>query len=285
MERQPLRRLHRYIIMEKILSAFNDRKPWAVIFMMLVLGPLLGAMYLGKGRLFFYYLVASITLFLSYFILAHNGYFSFQLWHLSILSWLLNLIGALHGYIIVSSNEYRVAHKWFSGWKVLVLFILLPIVFAWLFRAYLYEPFHIPATSMEPTFNKGDYLFANKFAYNSASPQFEDVVLFNHDDKTYIKRVIALPGDKIIIKGTDIIRNGSRVKSGRMPLCENVQCTMQEGVGHIVPENQYFLVGDNIDNSIDSRHLGFIDTDTIFAKASMVVWNMETGKFTFRKLD
>ena len=170
-------------------------------------------------------------------------------------------------------------------------------------RSFVFEPFQIPSRSMEPTLEPGDFILVNKWTYgirlpvlrtkvlDVSSPQRGDVMVFfpPHQDRYFIKRVVGLPGDKInMVKGVLYI-NGQKMSQTALP--DSIEMArsmvMQEdlkGVEHLmkrritptrlshnfsatVPDGHYFMMGDNRDNSSDSRVWGPVPEDRIVGKA------------------
>ena len=132
----------------------------------------------------------------------------------------------------------------------------------------------IPSGSMENTIMTGDRVIGNRFAYSFSDPQRFDIIIFRYPDdesQLFIKRIIGLPGETVEIRDGKIYLNGSDE-----PL-EDVQTkeTMVGSFGpYTVPENSYFVMGDNRNGSTDSRHewLGAIDEDYILGQAVAVLW-------------
>jgi signal peptidase I len=199
-------------------------------------------------------------------------------------------------------------------------------------RSFLYEPFKIPSGSMEPTLIAGDFILVNKFAYGLRLPVLNkkvievnqpkrgDVMVFRYpeDPSTdYIKRVVGVPGDKIVYKNKRLTVNGMNVQYQTLPdylddaedsglayrkqFMENLTgvqhrilnfenaptevhypsefpqrelCTYDfEGFACSVPTGHYFMMGDNRDNSKDSRYWGFVPDENIVGKAFFVWMN------------
>lgn len=184
-----------------------------------------------------------------------------------------------------------------------------------LLRSFLIEPFRIPSGSLEPTLLVGDFLAVNKFAYGLRLPVFETKILPISNPKTgqivvfrwppnptydYIKRVIGVPGDTVEYHNKMISINGKLMKqtfvnytideSSGKPVAqyrENLN-----GIVHdifvrpdvpsvdfkvVVPPNQYFMMGDNRDDSADSRFWGFVGDEYLRGKA-FLVWMSWNGK-------
>lgn len=195
------------------------------------------------------------------------------------------------------------------------------IVIVLVLRSFLYEPFRIPSDSMMPTLIHGDFIFVNKWRYGPrlpvvntrlfpvARPARGDVVVFRNPNEpaiVLIKRLVGLPGDTIRVVGTQVTVNGtpSPVMAGELysgPKSEqypfsHVGDERFDGVSHgilldparpgmegewRVPEGHYFMMGDNRNNSRDSRfaEVGYIPEDHIIGKAE-AIWlslNPESG--------
>lgn len=180
-------------------------------------------------------------------------------------------------------------------------------------RSFIVEPFHIPSGSMIPTLRIGDFVLVNKFAYgirlplshdkiiDIGEPQRGDVVVFRYppDPKIdYIKRIIGVPGDHIVYKNETLYVNGKRIKdtplgwySGPHVPEARVGVEHLDGVDHkiltlpgvegkegswVVPPHQYFAMGDNRDNSADSRYWGFVPEKNLIGKA-FIIWMNWSG--------
>jgi len=170
-------------------------------------------------------------------------------------------------------------------------------------RSFLVEPFQIPSGSMEPGLIKGDFILVNKFSYGLRLPVLGtkfveiddpargDVMVFipPHDPRYFIKRVIGLPGDKIRYQNKNLYLNDKLVATdlrGAFPegapkllvfqendyLIQKYNGIPSRGDGEwVVPEGHYFMMGDNRDNSGDSRFWGFVPDKNIVGKA-FAVW-------------
>jgi len=184
-------------------------------------------------------------------------------------------------------------------------FPVLAIVFV--LRSFIAEPFKIPSGSMEPTLKDGDFILVNKFTYGLRlpvlrdkiveinEPERGDVMVFfpPHRSNYFIKRVIGLPGDVVEYKGHRIYVNGELQDEqlmARLPVDRPTHIFAEEtidGVTHElrkqivpgpasrdavyrVPEGHYFMMGDNRDNSSDSRTWGYVPEENIVGKAFFV---------------
>ncbi|RMF19953.1 MAG: signal peptidase I [Gammaproteobacteria bacterium] len=179
-------------------------------------------------------------------------------------------------------------------------------------RAWIVEPFQIPSGSMLPTLQVGDFILVNKYDYGLKLPVLQtkildvgepkrgDVVVFYNpqDNKThFIKRVVGLPGDTIEIHNNTLWINGKRVEKRLLQAWppESPQEIWYEenleGVKHqiitripnqiagdgtyVVPEGNYFMMGDNRDNSSDSRFIGFVPEKNLVGRAFFIWMHLE----------
>lgn len=197
-------------------------------------------------------------------------------------------------------------------------------------RSFLYEPFKIPSSSMVPTLLVGDLILVNKYTYGIRlpivnkkiihinDPQRGDVMVFKYPKDTsvdYIKRVVGVPGDKIVYKNKHLTVNGQEVSYTPLPdylddenlayykqwqenltgiehkiltdarapnfvpnpdaFAQHELCSYDtEGFACTVPVGQYFMMGDNRDNSLDSRYWGFVPDRNVVGKAFFVWMNL-----------
>ncbi|AFU97878.1 signal peptidase I [Simiduia agarivorans] len=188
------------------------------------------------------------------------------------------------------------------------------LAFVLVLRSFLVEPFQIPSASMVPTLEVGDFILVNKYTYGIRlpvtntkifsvnEPERGDVMVFfppHKPDTYYIKRVVGLPGDEIIIDKGALYINGKKMPQSfvaSLPV-SNPQINVLEedldGVEHIVHQNihlgrytqsgrwkvpagHYFMMGDNRDNSSDSREWGPVSEEAIVGKAFAIWMHWET---------
>jgi len=169
--------------------------------------------------------------------------------------------------------------------------IVITAIIALFATTFVVQAFKIPTGSMESNLLIGDHLLVNKFIYGLHGGFFSrilpykdlkrgDVIVFKYPkspDTDYVKRLIGLPGDKVEMNGHTVFINGK-------PLEEKyTQYIDPESIyGHYgpydVPQGQYFAMGDNRDNSLDSRWWGFVPRDYIVGKALVIYWSYETPR-------
>ena len=137
---------------------------------------------------------------------------------------------------------------------------------------FLYQPVRVEGTSMLPRLEDSDRLFINKFVYHISAIERGDVVVFHYPrdpEKSYIKRVIALPGDRIWIAQGEVWVNGRPLHENYVPQQYRDTRSMAE---MIVPENRYFMMGDHRSISSDSREFGPVERSLIYGKAVFIYW-------------
>lgn len=192
----------------------------------------------------------------------------------------------------------------FFGGMFWVLFIV------WFLRSFLFEPFKIPSSSMEPTLQAGDFILTNKFTYGVRLPvnhqkifsinevKHGDVIVFRYPKNekiNYIKRVIGVPGDNIRFDSGRVWLNGEAQtltatgehngfdqfienlsgKSHQIQFSQSPLMRKYWQGSFVVPANNYFVMGDNRDNSEDGRVWGFVPEENLVGKAFFIWLNSD----------
>ena len=140
---------------------------------------------------------------------------------------------------------------------------------------FLYQPVRVEGTSMLPVLEDQDRLFINKFAYRFEDIHRGDVVVFLYPQdhsKSYIKRVIALPGDELRIDHGTVSVNGVVLTENYVPVKYEDDRSQPE---MIIPEGEFFVMGDHRSISSDSRDFGPVSRPLIYGKAAFVYWPMD----------
>jgi signal peptidase I len=140
---------------------------------------------------------------------------------------------------------------------------------------FLYQPVRVEGTSMLPVLEDQDRLFINKIAYRVGEIHAGDVVVFQYPRdhaKSYIKRVIALPGDRIRIDQGQVVVNGKLLME---PYLQSRFADDRSQPEMVLPPGEYFVMGDHRSISSDSRDFGPVDRGLIYGKAVFVYWPME----------
>jgi signal peptidase I len=168
--------------------------------------------------------------------------------------------------------------------------LFIALLIALFIRTFIVQAFKIPSESMLNTLLVGDQLLGNKFAYgikipfthtyvyHGQDPKFQDIVIFeypNDPDTDFIKRVIGVPGDTIELRQKRLYRNGQPVEEPYVRhTSESNMEPRRDNFGPVtVPPGKLFVMGDNRDNSMDSRYWGFLDRSAIRAKAWRIYWS------------
>jgi signal peptidase I len=202
----------------------------------------------------------------------------------------------------------RLLWEWAKSFQIAIVVFLLV-------RAFLVEAFKIPSGSMEGTLLVGDFLLVNKLVYGAEvpftgkrlpalrEPQLGDVVVFQWPQdptKNFVKRLVGLPGDTLAMHDGILIRNGGEVKEryvrhtdpGADPTGEEFRWqrdhlvrTAEASVGYhpsrnnwgplVVPARHYFMLGDNRDNSLDSRYWGFVPDSLVRGRPLIVYYSYQ----------
>ena len=137
---------------------------------------------------------------------------------------------------------------------------------------FLYQPVRVEGTSMLPRLEDRDRLFITKFVYHVEAIERGDIVVFHYPldpEKSYIKRVIAVPGDRLRIDHGQVWLNGKRLRESYVP--EEYRDTRSMD-SMVVPAGFYFMMGDHRSISSDSREFGPVKRSLIYGKAVFVYW-------------
>lgn len=150
--------------------------------------------------------------------------------------------------------------------------LLVSAVASVLIITFLYQPVRVEGTSMLPRLEDRDRLFINKFVYHISAIERGDVVVFHYPrdpEKSYIKRVIALPGDRLRIEHGVVWLDGKRQLENYVPEEYRDTRSISEIV---VPEGTYYMMGDHRSISSDSREFGPVERSLIYGKAVFIYW-------------
>ncbi len=162
-----------------------------------------------------------------------------------------------------------------TGWRSWSRDLLISIAISMFIILFLYQPVRVEGTSMLPMLEDQDRLFINKFAYRFEDIHRDDVVVFLYPQdhsKSYIKRVIALPGDKLRIDHGTVWVNGVALTENYVPGKYQDDRSQPE---MIIPPGEYFVMGDHRSISSDSRDFGPVSRPLIYGKAAFVYWPMD----------
>jgi len=162
------------------------------------------------------------------------------------------------------------------------------ILLALFIRAFVVQAFKIPSGSMEPTLLVGDHILVNKFLYGVKLPFFQstlipistpergDIIVFIYPEdksKDFIKRVIGTPGDRVQMQDKQLLVNGQPFDDKYGYYNEKAGNPSRSFGPVVVPEDHYFVMGDNRDHSMDSRFWGFVPSEAVKGKAFIIYWS------------
>jgi signal peptidase I len=182
--------------------------------------------------------------------------------------------------------------------------IVIAVILALFIRTFVVQAFKIPTGSMEENLLIGDHLLVNKFVFGPTESRLErallpvatirrgEIIVFKYPeepDRDFIKRVIGLPGETVEVREKKVYINGSALDepyvhflappSGPSELHEVTSFDVRERFGPVtVPADQYFMMGDNRDNSADSRYWGFLRRDYIKGRATVIYWSYQAER-------
>ncbi|XBM33197.1 signal peptidase I [Bacillus licheniformis] len=170
-----------------------------------------------------------------------------------------------------STNKKNSLFEWVKA-------IIIAVVLALLIRAFLFEPYLVEGTSMDPTLHDGERLFVYKTVRYVGEFKRGDIVIIDGDEKNvhYVKRLIGLPGDTVQMKDDTLYINGKKVSepylSENRKEAEAVGVKLTGDFGPVkAPEGKYFVMGDNRQRSMDSRNgLGLIDKKRVAGTSQFV---------------
>ena len=151
--------------------------------------------------------------------------------------------------------------------------IALALLIAFLVRQFLFQPYRVEMGSMIPTLHEGDLVIVNKLYGKPSTVERGDVIVFrppSNKSVSYIKRVIGLPGETIEVKNGCVKINGEELKE------EYILTATPNIFGpQVLKENEYFVMGDHRNNSLDSRDFGPIQADTVDGRAILILWPLK----------
>jgi signal peptidase I len=161
----------------------------------------------------------------------------------------------------------------------IVRFALIALVVVIPIRFFIAQPFIVSGQSMEPTFHNGEYLIVDQLTYRMNPPTRGDVVIFKYPkepSKYFIKRLIGLPGDTVSIQGSKItITNAAHPEGFSFAEPYVVHMTPTTNITEVLRNGEYFVLGDNRDNSSDSRVWGILQENFIVGRAFLRLFPLD----------
>lgn len=146
-----------------------------------------------------------------------------------------------------------------------------------------FQPHQVKGHSMDTSLHDKEYLLTDKLSYKFGAPKRGDVVIFKaptNAEYDYIKRVIGIPGDTVMVKDSRVYVNGVLVQEGYLDpgITTEPRAFLQEGMAVTVPANNLIAMGDNRPGSSDSRDWGFVPYENIIGKAFLRYWPLNEIK-------
>ena len=181
--------------------------------------------------------------------------------------------------------------------------IAMAVLMALFFRQFALQAFRIPSSSMEDTLLVGDFLFVNKFLYGAQvpftdlrlpavrQPQRGDIIVFKSptDGRDFIKRCVAVAGDTVAVRGKKLYINGEEqiepYAVHKVAQLQQPQHGRRDFMDkRVIPNGHIFMMGDNRDNSSDSRFWGPLPLDNVKGKAMFIYFSVDTSKGWYRPM-
>jgi signal peptidase I len=155
------------------------------------------------------------------------------------------------------------------------------------YKAHYAQAFTIPSGAMMDTLLVGDYIMVDKSVYRSRAPQRGDIIAFPYpqdERRDFIKRIVAIGGDTVQLQDNRVMLNGRSieepyVRPGSIPAVPSIRCGYLYGCDPlVVPPGSYFVMGDNRDNSQDSRYWGFVKREKVTGRAVTIYWSWDSAR-------
>lgn len=270
-------------------------KLWITLVLGVVLQPFV-FLYINRPRVFLVYLLLALGALVADFY-----------WTVGYFNLLLSLVCPLHAWWLIRRYDPRQMRGWYARWWVTLALYLCVVMSIFAVRSFLYEPFTVPSASMSPTLEAGDRIVVSKLGFGHygslgftlLTPGISDpqrmrrgeVYVFLHPELNvpYVKRLLGLPGDELEFNEQAVLINGQALTT-QPALADEQQRLFSETAGEVnyqvrhlsqpltpitgtfsVPEGQYFFVGDNRDDSSDSRHWGPVSGNSIIGEVVLVI--------------
>lgn len=206
------------------------------------------------------------------------------------------IIGAIVLAAIVIMNRKTIAEDWtlfktdkrrwlYLKWKNWGEPFVVAALLAVIIRSFLLGPYKIPTGSMKPTFMEGDRIFVDKVSYRFHTPERGDIIVFKYPQdkkKDFVKRLVGLPGEKVMIQDGKLIVDGRILDENPFALYYYYNRLDwqygKEGLTIVVPPEHYFVLGDNSAQSSDSRNWGFVPKKNLVGRAFFIWWPLKRIK-------
>jgi len=163
-----------------------------------------------------------------------------------------------------------------KSWFQIIKGIDILLVLGLLFRSFILQPFVVEGNSMETNFHNQEFLLVDRISYKFRSPQRGEVIVFRYPknpNEDYIKRIVGLPGETVNIENGKIYINDNLLNEGYLPLGSQTFTSTENGsLKTTLGPKEYFVLGDNRQNSSDSREWGILPQKNIIGRAWLIVF-------------
>jgi signal peptidase I len=177
--------------------------------------------------------------------------------------------------------------------EVVETLVLTVVIFLGI-QTFVAQPYKVQQESMETTLLPDQYVLVDKLSPRWAAYGYGDIVVFDPPESwsagsgvPFIKRIIGLPGERVLIRSGVVYINGHRLEEPYLPeeWVTSNNWPLDNPNGEVMPPNQYFVMGDNRDNSQDSRYWGFLPREYIKGKALIIYWSYEAEREDYQEGD
>jgi len=267
----------------------RKRNPFLAVFLA-IFGGGTGFLYLGRWKMAITFTALPI-LFLA--TCGWTGIVFFQYAYTIVLAFvIITFIGFVVTAAVIARKERAQVLQWYQRWYFYLIFFAAQTLLSLFMQKnrddfFAYDVFNIPTGSMAPTLEIGDKVIVDTRYYRQHQPERGQVIVFlsPKDHKTkFIKRIIGIPGDFIAIKNHVVSVNGKVIMEPYIDPDENISQTFPDAT-YQIPQNQYFVMGDNRDHSADSRIWGNVPKQNISGKAERIVYSYDVYDFRPDRFD
>ena len=164
-----------------------------------------------------------------------------------------------------SKNKLKIFFKEYFPYILIIILIIL-------IKQFVISPIIVNGESMMKTLHDKDVMLLDRITYHNKEIKRYDIVVIDEGSEYIIKRIIALPGEEISCEGGKIFINGKKIK-------DSYGYGKTEDFYYKVPKNEYYVLGDNRENSLDSRKIGLIKKSEINGKILLRMWPLNKIKF------
>lgn len=187
-------------------------------------------------------------------------------------------------YIIMIFSSLRETGKpelFIKGWYQITKNVDIVLILGLLFRAFILQPFIVDGSSMEPNYHNNEYILVDQITYRFRGPAHSEVIIFKPPENTaadYIKRVIAVPGETVVIENNQVSVNGHILSEPYLATPTSTE-TNENIFRRTMKPDEYFVMGDNREHSSDSRDWGVVPRENIVGRAWLAVFPVSNFGF------